>query len=130
MLHLTYLQPHVGSLDKPNEASAFIAIILAFLGLADLTAASLNEQTSLEYWLSNVPVRLTFLFGLSGYIYMFKDDGIFGSKSLLRQSSPGDNLRNSMNFTWAFMETAAWFWVSQHLSILASCPLLTYIRSF
>ena len=105
------LQPHATSLDKPNEASAFIAVILAFLGLADLTAASLSEQTSLEYWLSNVPVRLTFLFILSGYIYTFKDDGIFGSKSLLRQASPGDLLRNSLVFTWAFMETAAWFWV-------------------
>ena len=99
-------------MDKPNEASAFVAVLLAFLGFADLTAASLSEQISLEYWLSNVPVRLIFLFGLAGYIYTFKDDGIFGSQSLLRQVKPGDLLRNSLVFSWAFMETAAWFWVS------------------
>ncbi|KAK3053083.1 hypothetical protein LTR09_005709 [Extremus antarcticus] len=102
--------PHVTSLDKPNEASAFIAILLAFIGLIDLTAASLNEETSLEYWLSNVPVRLVFLFSLTGYIYLFKEDGLLGS-SAIRQEGAGDMVRNSMVFAWAFMETAAWFWI-------------------
>jgi len=84
---------------------------LAFIGLIDLTAASLNEETSLEYWLSNVPVRLVFLFSLTGYIYLFKEDGLLGS-SAIRQEGAGDMVRNSMVFAWAFMETAAWFWVS------------------
>nr|POE63146.1 hypothetical protein CFP56_04049 [Quercus suber] len=43
-------QPHATSLDKPSDASAFIALILAFLGLSDLTAASLSEETSIQYW--------------------------------------------------------------------------------
>jgi hypothetical protein len=106
------LQPHATSLDKPNDASAFIAVILAFLGIADITGASLTEEVALEYWLSNVPVRLLFLFGLTGYVYLFKDDGIFGSTSILRKTGPGDLIRNSLVFTWAFMETATWFWVS------------------
>lgn len=86
-------------------------MLLAFLGIADLTGASLNEQIAVDYWLSNVPVRLTFFSGLSGYIYLFKDDGVFGSKSLLRRASAGDNVRNSLVFAWAFVETATWFWV-------------------
>ena len=100
------------TLDKPNDSSAFIAVILAFIGIADLTAASLNEETALDYWLSNVPARLTFLFGISGYVYLFKDDGIFGSKSMIQKAGAGENLRNSLVFAWAFMETATWFWVS------------------
>ena len=67
----------------------------------------------MEYWLSNVPVRLVFLFGLGGYVYLFKEDGIFGSRSIHRVSA-GDSLQNSLVFAWAFMETAAWFWVSQN----------------
>ena len=96
-------------MDKPSEASAFIAVILAFLGVADITAASLNEEAALEYWLSNVPVRLVFLFGLTGYVYLFKDDGLLGSDTF--EQGAGELLRNSLVFTWAFMETAIWFWV-------------------
>ena len=38
-------------MDTPSEASAFIAVLLVFLGLADLTAASLPALPALEYWL-------------------------------------------------------------------------------
>ena len=107
-------QPHVTSLDKPNEASAFIAVLLAFIGLADLTAASLDEETALQYWSSNVPMRLIFLFGLTGYVYLTKDDGVFGSK-LFSQAGAGEPLRNSMVFSWGFVETAVWFWVGLHI---------------
>lgn len=82
------------------------------MAIADLTGASLNEEIAMEYWLSNVPVRLLFLFGMTGYVYLFKDDGLFGSKSLLRKAGPGDFIRTSLVFTWAFMEMATWFWVS------------------
>ena len=98
------------SLDKPSDASAFIAILLAFIGVADLTAASLDEEVALQYWLSNIPARLLFLFGLSGYVYLFKEDGIFGSPSKL-QAGVGDPLKNGLVFAWGFMETVTWFWV-------------------
>lgn len=100
------------SLDKPNDASAFIAVLLVFVGLADLTAASLNEEIALEYWLSNVPMRLLFLFGLGGYVYLFKEDGLLGTRSI-RQDGAGELLKNSLVFSWAFMETVTWFWVSR-----------------
>ena len=80
------------------------------------------EDLALQYWLSNVPVRLTFLFGLTGYVYMFKEDGIFGSKSISKAGA-GENLRNSLVFAWAFMETAAWFWVR---STETHCELSKY----
>ncbi len=113
--HLTDMsQPHVTTVDKPNEASAFIAVLLIFIGIADLTAASLDEEISLHYWLSNVPVRLLFLFGLTGYVYLFKDDGLFGSGPSYKVG-PGGLLRNSL-FSWAFMETMVWFWVSGRCS--------------
>jgi hypothetical protein len=84
--------------------------LLVFIGIADLTAASLQDEVALEYWLSNVPVRLLFLFGLSGYVYLFKEDGLLGSPSLHRASA-GELLRNSLVFAFCFMETVTWFWV-------------------
>lgn len=80
------------------------------LGVADITAANMNENVALEYWLSNVPVRLTFLFGLTGYVYLFKQDGIFGSGSAATIGI-GEPLQNSLVFSFGFFEIAMWFWV-------------------
>lgn len=97
-------------MDKPSEASAFIALILAFLGASDLAAANLNEETSLQYWLAVVPVRLLFLFVTTAYVYLFKEGGLLGAPSATKVSV-GEPLQNSLVFTWAFFELAAWFWV-------------------
>lgn len=97
-------------MDKPSEASAFLAVILALLGISDLTAASMNQESALEYWLANVPVRLTCMFVITAYVYLFKMDGMFGSGSAAR-ASLGEPLQNSMVFTFGFFEIAAWFWV-------------------
>lgn len=80
--------------------------------MADLTAASLNENAALEYWLSNVPVRLMFLFALTAYTYLFKEGGMLGPSSVpFGKASKGEPLQNSLVFTFGFMEIAAWFWV-------------------
>jgi len=101
--------------NKPSEATALAAVVLVISGVADLVAASLPEITALEYWISQVPVRLTVLFSLTGYIYLFKDDGIFGSGSStigrLGQQGPGEYLKNDLVFTVGFLEVCAWFWV-------------------
>lgn len=87
-------------------------MLLAFAGIADLTAASMNEMVALEYWLSNVPVRLTFLFGLTSYVYLFKEGGAFGpSSTSFGKTSIGEPLQNSLVFSFGFFEIAAWFWV-------------------
>lgn len=82
---------------------------MAFLAIADLTAASLDEIQALEYWLSNVPMRLTFLFFVTAYAYTFKDGGIFAGTAF--SGGVGELVQNSMVFTWGFMELAVWFWV-------------------
>ena len=94
-------------MDTPSEASAFIAVLLVFLGLADLTAASLPALPALEYWLGNVPVRLTVLFALTAYSYLCKEGGMLGAAT-----GVGANLCNSWVFSWAFMELMVWYWVS------------------
>lgn len=86
-------------MDRPNESTGFIACLLTFIGVADLTAASLSDVVALEYWLSNLPVRLAMLFGLTGYIYLFKDGML------------SDSLCNGLTFSWAFFELMMWFWV-------------------
>lgn len=93
-------------MDKSSEASAFIAVLLTFFGLADLTAASLDALPALEYWLSNVPVRLTVLFAVTAYSYLFKEGGYLG-----QTLGVGRHLCNSWVFTWAFMELMLWYWV-------------------
>lgn len=121
-------QPHVTTLDKPSEASAFIAILLAFIGLSDLTAASLDEDTTILFFLATVPVRLTFLFVLTAYVYLFKEDGVFGGGSMLRKAGVGDNLQNSLVFTFGFLETTFWFWVGFEALRAAESERLTRDR--
>lgn len=94
-------------MDKPSEASAFIAVLLAFFGLSDLTAASLDDLPALEYWLANVPVRLAVLFAVTAYSYLFKEGGMLGETL-----SAGRFLCNSWVFAFGFMELMMWFWVS------------------
>jgi hypothetical protein len=94
-------------MDKSSEASAFIAVLLTFFGLSDLTAASLDDLPALEYWLNNVPVRLTVLFAVTAYSYLFKEGGYLGPTL-----GAGRHLCNSWVFTFAFMELMVWYWVS------------------
>jgi hypothetical protein len=61
----------------------------------------MNEELSDEFWGAQAPVRLLFLFVLTGYTYTFKEGGL----------SEGNTLNNSIMFTWGFLEMAAWFWV-------------------
>ncbi|KAK0354003.1 hypothetical protein LTR91_026648 [Friedmanniomyces endolithicus] len=97
-------------MDKPSDASAFIAIIIAFLGVSDFTAANMSEELALQYWLAAVPVRLLFLFVVTGYVYLFKPGGLLGSATITK-ASIGEPLQNSLVFAWGFFELAAWFWV-------------------
>ena len=94
-------------MDKSSEASAFIAVLLTFFGLSDLTAASLDALPALEYWLANVPVRLTVLFGVTAYSWLFSEGGYLGPTL-----GAGRYLCNSWVFTFAFMELMIWYWVS------------------
>lgn len=68
------------------------------------------------YWGNQTPVRLLFLFGLTGYSYAFKEGGMLANAGKAYTRNAGDNLKNSIVFSWGFLELAAWFWVSGFLS--------------
>ncbi|KAI9664924.1 MAG: hypothetical protein M1821_006372 [Bathelium mastoideum] len=102
--------PQPSSFDKPTDATAFIAVILAFLGLSDFTAASMRDELAFSYWSSQLPVRLFFLFILTGYTYLFKRAPETFGGAVKYQGGAGDNLKNSLVFAWGFMEVATWFW--------------------
>lgn len=91
---------------KPNSATAFAAIILAFLGLSDLIAVSMDEEIAFPYWANNIPLRLMFLIGLTGYTYVFKP----APGQTLFSHGVGDPLKNRLVFTWGFFECTIWFW--------------------
>lgn len=96
---------------KASPTTAFIALLFAFLGISDLTAMSMPEEAAELYWGTQTPVRLSFLFGISGYTYIFKEGGIWANKGSAYKHNVGDNLKNSLVFTWGFLEMIAWFWV-------------------
>ncbi|KAF1929799.1 uncharacterized protein M421DRAFT_129896 [Didymella exigua CBS 183.55] len=96
----------------PSAPIAFIAILFAFIGINDLTAASLPEEVFDEYWGAQTPVRLVFLFALTGYTFLFKEGGMFGgARGIAYTNSPGSYLKNSIVFSWGFVELSTWFWI-------------------
>lgn len=109
--HTDSLQPTPREFSKPSATTAFIAVLLAFLGLSDLTSLSLSDELAESYWGTQTPVRLAFLFVVTGYTYTFKEGGMLSSKGHAYAPGAGDHLKNSIVFTWGFLELAAWFWV-------------------
>lgn len=105
------MQPTPRDFNKPSAATAFIAILFAFVGLSDLTALSLHEDVFDQFWGLQAPVRLLFLFGLTAYTYIFKEGGMFAPRGMDFRMSAGAHLNNSFVFTFGFMEVSAWFWV-------------------
>ncbi|KAH7132413.1 increased loss of mitochondrial DNA protein 1 [Dendryphion nanum] len=96
---------------KASPTTAFIAMLFAFLGLSDLTAMSLPEEACELYWGTQTPVRLAFLFAITGYTYIFKEGGVWANKGSAYTHNVGDHLKNSVVFTWGFVEMVTWFWV-------------------
>ncbi|KAI4132207.1 MAG: hypothetical protein LQ347_002666 [Umbilicaria vellea] len=106
--------PDAPSFTTPSAPTAFLAVLLALLALSDLTAASLPEEIGSYYWSSQAPVRLFFFFVVTAYTYVFKAGGIasaWASKSGAHTAGVGDELKNSVVFTWGFVEVICWFWI-------------------
>ena len=70
----------------------------------------MSEEATEVYWGTQTPVRLAFLFGITGYSYAFKEGGIFGSSG----RGAGDHLKNSVVFAFGFFELTIYFWVSPY----------------
>jgi hypothetical protein len=75
----------------------------------------MSEHVAYQYWGTQLPVRLLFLFGLTGYTYMFRGDSNLPLGRGNLGLSPEDTLKNGLVFTWAFIETVFSFMV--YLSI-------------
>jgi hypothetical protein len=71
----------------------------------------MDDEISDRFWGTQTPVRLALLFGVTGYTYMFKEGGMLGTKGRDYTFNAGDDLKNSIVFTWGFLELALWFWV-------------------
>ncbi|KAF2111345.1 increased loss of mitochondrial DNA protein 1 [Lophiotrema nucula] len=97
--------------NKPSAATALISVLFAFLGISDLTSLSLDDELAERYWGTQTPVRLAFLFILTGYSYMFKEGGMFARRSNDHTFYTGNDLKNSIVFTWGFLELTIWFWI-------------------
>ncbi|KAH7072910.1 increased loss of mitochondrial DNA protein 1 [Paraphoma chrysanthemicola] len=97
--------------QTPSASISFVAVLFAFIGFSDLTAVSMNEEISDEYWGAQTPVRLLFLFVLTAYTYTFKKGGMMAPRSAEYTMDAGTTLNNSIVFTWGFLEMAAWFWI-------------------
>lgn len=62
-------------------------------------------------------MRLLFFFVVTFYSYVFKPGGVvFAGKEFGKGGAKGkagwDDLKNSLVFTWGFVEMLVWFWVS------------------
>ena len=104
---LTLFQPQATSFNRTTPSTAFLAVILAFSAISDLTSAAMTEHVAAEYWLTQVPIRLSLLFGLTSYTYLSKPS----VTSKFYAAAPGDNLKNGLVFSWAFIELVGWFLV-------------------
>lgn len=68
-------------------------------------------ELSIPFFTSQAPVRLLFLFLVTGYTYLFKKGGMFAGQGLAYKPGVGEELKNGVMFTWGFLELSAWFWV-------------------
>ncbi|KAF2645435.1 hypothetical protein P280DRAFT_389968 [Massarina eburnea CBS 473.64] len=95
---------------RPSATTAFIAVLLAFLGTCDLASFSLSEVALEAHWGTQAPVRLLFLFAITGYSYAFKEGGLFVETGQYTKGA-GHHLKNSVVFSWGFLELVFWFWI-------------------
>ncbi|KZF24610.1 hypothetical protein L228DRAFT_259806 [Xylona heveae TC161] len=109
--------PHSLSLTLPSASTAVIGLLLAFIGLTDLSSTGLPEDMANYFWSSQAPIRLLFFFGITGYAYLFSqwsnvaadDDDV----DLVNDASgaAGENAKNSVVFAWGFFELVVWFYI-------------------
>ena len=57
------------------------------------------------------PIRLTVFFIITFYSFAFSRTSPLAGGSTYIQSSWGEELKNRVLFTWAFVEMITWFWV-------------------
>ncbi|KAL1854419.1 hypothetical protein Daus18300_011438 [Diaporthe australafricana] len=122
--------PYDRSFEAHSAPLAFLAAILATVGLTDLVSLSLPEDVVLtEHWGTQAPVRLLISFLLLAYSFLFSPSSpIFRDSTSVRgrMAHPsaslnnagysastwgGDGLKNRVFFAFAFVEVVSWFWI-------------------
>ncbi|KAL2757222.1 hypothetical protein ACRALDRAFT_1067869 [Sodiomyces alcalophilus JCM 7366] len=120
--------PTTRSFDAKSPSLAFLSVVLAFIGFSDLVSLSMPEEVSLLYhWGTQAPFRLFFslclvlytvFFGPSSPLYRADGSNYFAHPSAQVPNAGygtsgwgGDGLKNSVIFTFAFIEMVSWFWV-------------------
>ncbi|KAK0625434.1 increased loss of mitochondrial DNA protein 1 [Bombardia bombarda] len=124
--------PHVRSFETQSPSLAFLAAVLAIMGVSDLVTLSLPDEISLlHHWSLQAPIRLLMSFILVLYSFFFSASSpIFANTSSSSSSTfthpsvhappplgyapsgwGGDALKNRVFFTFMFVETFSWFWV-------------------
>ncbi|KAK4192378.1 increased loss of mitochondrial DNA protein 1 [Podospora australis] len=129
--------PHSRSFETQSPALAFLAVILAFVGISDLVSLSYPDEICLVYhWGTQAPLRVTLSFFLTLYSFFFSpssplfyhDESSSSSTTLRFTHHPnvyaaaqnpnyvpsnwgGDALKNRVFFTFMFVETFSWFWI-------------------
>ncbi|CAI4216084.1 unnamed protein product [Parascedosporium putredinis] len=120
--------PYARSFESQSPPLAFLAVILAVMGISDLVSLSLPEEVCLfHHWGTQAPIRLAIAFGLNFYTFMFSSTSpLYYSNPRGRMAHPpahaqnpsyhasswgGDGLKNRVFFTFAFVEMVSWFWI-------------------
>ncbi|KAJ0120508.1 hypothetical protein J7T55_015237 [Diaporthe amygdali] len=122
--------PYDRSFEAHSPPLAFLAAILATMGLTDLVSLSLPEEVVLSHhWGTQAPVRLLISLLLLAYSFLFSPSSpIYRESSSVRgrMAHPsaslhnpgyvastwgGDGLKNRVFFAFAFVEVVSWFWI-------------------
>ncbi|KAH7027549.1 increased loss of mitochondrial DNA protein 1 [Microdochium trichocladiopsis] len=116
--------PETPAFSTPSPPTAFLSIVLLFIGLSDLLTLSMPEEVWLmHHWAPQAPLRAFIFFVATVYTYFTNPAA--PSREGVRMShlkapyvgahygtaGGGEALRNRLFFTFAFVEFLAWFWV-------------------
>ncbi|OHE93267.1 hypothetical protein CORC01_11410 [Colletotrichum orchidophilum] len=121
--------PYARSFENRSPALAFLAAVLAILGISDLVTLSMPEEVWLIYhWGTQAPTRMVMSFGFVVYTFFFGPSSpLYGGTSKggnrfahpsVQTNNPrytpsswgGDGLKNRVFLTFAFLEMLCWFW--------------------
>ena len=111
--------PTTPGFDVPSPALAFLAVVLAFMGITDIATLSLPEEAGMvHYWGTQAPVRVLLSMASVFYTFFFSESRWHGKQrpysshhTYAQTGFAGDLLKNRVFFTFMFLEMVSWFWL-------------------
>ncbi|CUS10719.1 unnamed protein product [Tuber aestivum] len=99
--------PHPKSTFHLNPlATSLLGLVFILHSVGDFVAVSSAEEVSRGYWDAQAPVRLAFFFLLTGYTWFYRGP---------RGTVTTHPVKNSLVFSWGFVEIMWLFWVYTQL---------------